>query len=399
MASITKRGKVYRVLWREQSGAQRSRTCPDLTTARELQREVERALALGRDWQVQPPREDTRLSVVVEAFLRDKARSKRPATVINLGRALDRFFVFLEERGIHEPTVDVLSRAILGEFYDWSPASVATRRNYVSAVTLAWRWAFNTDEYGDVTPRPRTLDLPVPASTPTVAPTWAEADALIARLAERPSQGLPSVIGYRAAVMMRFTGLRVGQVLRLEWPDVDLEDATLTIRGELGKSRAERRGRTVPISSHLVELMKGWGVREGPIISSAGCISSLGELLRIGWRDVAANGQARPEVFRGRPNHALRKLFSTELRAAGVARDVIEYLVGHSAGLPAVYTDARAISTEMRAAVALIPPITAAPSNIVALRRRARHGQVLPPRCQGDEASGPSARKLTLQAE
>jgi integrase len=73
----------------------------------------------------------------------------------------------------------------------------------------------------------------------------------------------------RLCTLLRFTGLRVDeQVMKLRWSDVDLERAELTIRGELGKSAAEREGRIVPISPHLVEILSGWGVREGYLVGT-----------------------------------------------------------------------------------------------------------------------------------
>jgi hypothetical protein len=56
--------------------------------------------------------------------------------------------------------------------------------------------------------------------------------------------------------------------MRLFWTDFNLEKATLTVRGERGKSADEKRGRVAPISRHLVEFLAGLGVREGFVIPS-----------------------------------------------------------------------------------------------------------------------------------
>ncbi|MCH2137420.1 MAG: hypothetical protein MK101_12740, partial [Phycisphaerales bacterium] len=66
MASIAKRRNAdgstgYRVRWRNGYGRQESHTCPDLTTARRVKAEIERARAIGEDWQ--PPRSQDRSGV------------------------------------------------------------------------------------------------------------------------------------------------------------------------------------------------------------------------------------------------------------------------------------------------------------------------------------------------
>lgn len=79
----------------------------------------------------------------------------------------------------------------------------------------------------------------------------------------------------------------------------------------------------------------------------------------------------RRAAWKGRPHHAFRKGFVTELRRAGADADAVEYLVGHSLGLRGVYTDPDALA--LRAAVALVPPLGGAGA-VVSLdsRRKAR---------------------------
>ena len=46
--------------------------------------------------------------------------------------------------------------------------------------------------------------------------------------------------------------------MRLKWDDFDLDEGTLYIRGELGKSKQERGGRWMYVSPHLIEHLKAW---------------------------------------------------------------------------------------------------------------------------------------------
>jgi integrase len=262
--------------------------------------------------------------------------------------------------------------SLLGEFYEYLAGhgrhgrarQDSTRRKIVDVVQLAWEWASNDDEFGEGVPPPRTIEMRRQQGAPTVAPTWEEMDSVINTFPEKAWQR-------RLAIMLRFTGLRVQQVMGLKWEDLDMTRATLVIRGELGKSRQERRGRTIPVSPHLVKIMSGWGRREGFIVITNGTgtreRAAQPRTMQTAWE----RSGARKMVHVGRPHHAFRKGFVSELRRAGADADAVEVLVGHSLGLRGVYTDADALP--LRDAVALIPPLANAQSVIqIGSRRKCR---------------------------
>jgi integrase len=229
--------------------------------------------------------------------------------------------------------------------------SAETVRKNVAWFQLFWKWLFNNAPEGAV-PMPRELPMATAPSKRTVAPTWDEMDACIA-----------ACTGWhrRLATLLRFTGLRVQQAMRLVWGDFDLKARTLTVRSELGKSRSEMRGRVVPISRHLAKNLEGW---RGDADAGARVIDSprFGETSRSRMareRDMArawTRAKVRPEAWEGRPHHAFRKGFVSGLKRAKADDEAVEFLVGHSLGLRGVYTDGDAIP--LRAAVALIPPLT-----------------------------------------
>ena len=203
-------------------------------------------------------------------------------------------------------------------------------------------------------PPQRRIEVRTSPSTPT----WAEADACVEHC-----------IGWRRnlAMVMRYTGLRVQQAMGLRWDDLDLDTATLRMRGELGKSRQERAGRIIPVSPHLVAEVQGWGVREGWLVEAGGRATER----RLACRSHAVGGAwrragVREEAWKGRPQHAFRKAFVSGLIGAGASREAVEHLVGHSLGLAGVYTDSDVLG--LRAAVALVPAIGA--GNVGPLRRR-----------------------------
>jgi integrase/recombinase XerD len=351
MATIEQRGSTWRVRWRDPDGRQRSRACPDHRTAKRLALDVAGEVAEGRRWSPRDAAPVPLLVDVLDAYLTDVRRLRSAGTARVYESRLDGFLLWAGE----DATVDALSRQLLADYYASLAPGLATRRQLVAAVERAWRWAAESDAYCDDVPRPRHLEVPAPPGRPTVAPTWAEVDAVIAHAKGEPHR--------RLLALLRCTGLRVHQALGLAWSDVDLERGTLRVRGELGKTSVERQGRVVPLAPVLLEELAGWGVREGALV--AGLKDEQAARLRTvaAWQ---ASGQ-RAELWQRRPHHAFRRAFVTGLRRAGADPDAVEVLVGHSLGLRGVYTDPEALG--LRDVVALVPKIV---SGVVSIGSRVR---------------------------
>lgn len=216
--------------------------------------------------------------------------------------------------------------------FEGKQREVSTRNKYTRTVQQLWQWAWEHDY--DV-PRPRTLRLREPPRGITQAPTWPQCDAMIACL-----EGV-NTWAHVLAVICRYTGLRDGQADLLEWRDVDLGKALLTVRPELGKTRAERQGRVIPITRHLATYLAGLGVREGfvvPLGSRAKRIVRQ-RVLRRAWQ----RAKVPAEVWQGQPGHAFRKAFLTELEARGVRERDAEYYVGHDQQIRGVYVAPRGL--------------------------------------------------------
>lgn len=248
MATVTKRQTSWLVRWYTLDGRQVGRSCPDKRTADRLALEVEQAKALGVDWE--PAVTRSTLEDVAAGYLRYVARTKRPTTLTVYGDMLIRFVAFV---GGDESAAKALTLRTLTDYYGHlDDVSESSRQQYVHAVHRLWAWAYDSDEHRGEVQRPRRLEMRAQESTPTVAPTWAECDACLASLR-------PSTAAFRAAVLMRYTGLRVGQACQITFGDFHPERGTLTVRGQLGKSRSERAGRIVPVSPHLLDALRAWG--------------------------------------------------------------------------------------------------------------------------------------------
>ncbi len=283
----------------------------------------------------------------------------RPNTAVRYARALDLFLRHLEQvhgKGAPLPP-SLLTRRLLAEWHTalkhdglhGRPRKDATRRKLVEVVQLSWAWLYDSDESGAVIPPPRKIRMVREPAAPTVAPTWAEMDACIGALRSWQRD---------LAVLLRFTGLRVQQAMYLTWDDVDLGARFVRVRGELGKSPQERRGRVIPVSAHLVDELRAWPVGDESYLVRSNRHSGGDRERMARARDVArawSRAGVREEAWRGRPHHSFRKGFVSELRRAGADADAVEFLVGHSLGLRGIYTDPTALP--LRATVDLIPPV------------------------------------------
>ena len=370
MAHIEPRGSKYRVRWRDPDGRSRNRSAPDKKSAQALKRDVERTVARGERWEPRATRQRPDLERILSGFIEECARINRPSTVRRYACNLELFRQWLRhtegENAFLDP--ELLSKRLLTNFWDYLLKSgrhgrsrqPSTSQKILSVVERFWAWAYNEDDYEFIVPQPKRLKVLTEPRTPTIAPTWAEMDACIA-VCEGPLRQL--------GILLRFTGLRVQQAMHLRWDDFDLANCRLTIRGELGKSKDERKGRIMPVSKHLVDEMGGWGPREGFLIPSTrkedGPRAREARARDMGraWKRAGV----REEAWRQRPHHAFRKGFISELKRAGADVDAVEFLVGHSLGLRGVYMDPEALP--LREAVGLVPALhSGSSSNLLALQ-------------------------------
>ena len=343
MAGITKRGDKWLVRWRDPDGSQRGRSFDTAKAAKAHAIEVSEHTAPGVRWEPRDARPAPRLGDVARDWLTDAARNYAPGTLTQHAHRLDLWLRWLQDReGVRTKLwPSLLTYQMLSAFhaeldgFEGKGRTESTRNKYDATVQLLWRWAWEQDYE---VPRVKSLRLRAPVRALTQAPTWAECDTMIACL-----EGV-NTWAHVLAVLCRYAGLRDGQADLIEWRDVDLEACTLTVRGELGKTRAEQQGRRLPISLHLVEFLSGPGRREGFVVP-------LGErterivrqrVLRRAWERAGV----APEPWRGQPGHALRKAFISELERAGVGEAAVDYSVRHGQRIRGVYVPPEALGLD-----------------------------------------------------
>lgn len=378
MATIERRDgdrDGWRVRWRSLDGRSRSHKCPDQRTAIQIAAEVDRSLARGIDWQ--RPRDRaaaTRIEDVIAAYLAHRAVRVAPHTLRVDGNHLEVVGRYLAAqrvtllRDLSRPLLDGLLAWLLkpGAALHGGQRKPASANRIAGAALLLWQWADEGGRYHDAPRAPRALDLAPAVPAAVVAPTWAEMDACVLA-----AQGWMRQL----AVWLRYTGLRVGESMHVEWRDLNMQAGRLTIRPEIDKMRS---GRTIPLHPLLLDEVATWGKREGYIIPCGRMTTrdARGRDLGRAWKRAGVC----EEVWRQRPDHAFRRGFKSGLLAAGANADAVDFLQGHALGQGSRsrYIDGGLLP--LAATLAMVPAISAgADAKVVPLR-------AMSPACPGGPA-------------
>jgi len=357
MATIEKRGEYWTVRWRFAGRQHRHGRIPSQATAKTIARQVEDATARGVLW-IGDTGAGATLAEAVAAYVEDRARIVAKATLSRESGSLARF------QDDHPDRLDVVDTDAIERWHGkllqrMSPLSA---NHEARAIDGFARWCLQRRQFRDGVGDLRDLRLPyaAPQLVPD-APSWGEMDAAIHR----------ATGWYRdLAIVMRCTGLRSQQAMHLRRGNVDLRALTITIPPSLpgSKSRAERRGRVVPLSRVLADELAAWGAWSPDLWlidrthrTASGYVAGADKRhpieptpMRNAWRATGIRATAWRQ-----PLHCFRKGFVTGLASAGVPDELRKYLVGHSGGVHAdTYTVWTLLEDRLREAVAIVPPIT-----------------------------------------
>ena len=163
-----------------------------------------------------------------------------------------------------------------------------------------------------------------------------------------------------AAMIMMFSGLRRGELIPLQWSDVDLKNGIIDVNKSVefvsnkavikkgGKSKAAER--LVPIPPILVDFLKSYKANS-KILSPYVCVSAKGKMhTKSSWRKMwdsylldlnVAYGYEGQDVSKYDPNklpmrieritpHYLRHTYTTLLYLQGVDLETAKQYLGHS---------------------------------------------------------------------
>jgi integrase/recombinase XerC len=153
-------------------------------------------------------------------------------------------------------------------------------------------------------------------------------------LIEAPSGDDPRARRDRAVLELLYAaGLRVSELVGLDWPDVDLSSRVVRVMGKGSKERMVPFGR--PAAEALRRWLEVWETRRDPagleegeepvFLNQRGTRLSDRDVRRVidKWVDQAA-------IARGVHPHTLRHTFATHLLENGADLRAIQELLGHS---------------------------------------------------------------------
>ncbi len=150
-------------------------------------------------------------------------------------------------------------------------------------------------------------------------------------LIEAPEGEGPLVLRDRAILELLYAaGLRVSELVGLDWPDVDLSARMVRVMGKGSKERMVPFGR--PAAEALRRWLETWEAVRGPgddaqpvFLNHQGTRLTDRSVRRVidRWVDAAA-------VARGVHPHTLRHTFATHLLEGGADLRAIQELLGHS---------------------------------------------------------------------
>jgi integrase len=193
-----------------------------------------------------------------------------------------------------------------------------------------------------------------PISEPKPAPTLLEVQQILA--AATPAQRV--VFGCLA-----FTGMRVGELQNLREEDVNLTSGWIHIVSRPGAETKTKMSRKVPIHPVLMDLLRLWGRRKGPLYFSAPPSPKYAEgghrinpkhandtFKRIARRLGMPVGREA-----GYTVHALRRFFETFCVNALVPQRAVDVWMGHRSdrSMAAVYYSIS--ETDSKAMMAKVP--------------------------------------------
>jgi integrase len=128
-------------------------------------------------------------------------------------------------------------------------------------------------------------------------------------------------------------GLRAGEIMGLEWADIDFRAGVLSVRRTIWKGQAVApkggRGRKVPMTARLAEALRALRHLQGPRVFYRQIRGEGGPLTQESTVTLVKRAQRRAEMEVTGEIHILRHTFCSRLAMRGAPAKAIQELAGH----------------------------------------------------------------------
>jgi integrase/recombinase XerC len=259
------------------------------------------------------------LSTFVDAFLEyiKYSRGRSENTVANYSVDLNQFVDYLSTQGVSSPLEMTASyvRAFLREMmsYGYAQASAARKLSSIRS------WIDYLIRSGVLEKDP-TAGVRGPRLPQRLRRGLAYDD--VKRLLVEGPRGKR---GRRDTVILELlygAGLRVAELVALDWEDIDLEERWIRVRGKGDKERL------VPMGRYAVQALLAWreelGASTGPLFPGQG-----GGRMTVRTAHRVVTKLARSVGLSGVTPHVLRHSFATHMLERGANLRVLQELLGH----------------------------------------------------------------------
>ena len=206
-----------------------------------------------------------------------------------------------------------------------------TQGRALSAIRTFFQWACR-EELATSNP---AAGVPTPKVPQTLARHLRPAE--VVRLLSAPDGNQPLILRDRSILELLYaTGLRVGELVSLDWSDIDLGGRVLRVMGKGGKERMVPFGRPAKVA--LQAWLNTWtGVRDGTRVQTGDEDDEPiflnhrgGRLSARSVRRILDRYVTEAAVAGGVHPHTLRHTFATHLLEEGADLRSIQELLGHS---------------------------------------------------------------------
>ncbi len=314
MASLYKRGRVWWLEYVQQNGerVQKSLKTRDKKTAEFKQKETEVGLTKGTLVHLKKSPFDEVLTEYEQYCTATKTRS----TVQRDKSVLKQFLAQVQPKPqtLADLTHSQVEAHIVRLRKDGKAPKTINR--FLEVIRALANWAIHQGYLAE-NPATKVKKLRVPKDPPRFL-TSAEIDQLLT--AAKDSHLLPMI------ATGVYAGLRLGELLHLEWTDIDFDRKVLTVQNkhELGFGTKSKKFRTVPLNGRLAEILDPFKKIEGFCFPA-----------EDGKRYASAPKRPYDAVlaktgFKGVGWHTLRHTFASRLVQEGVSIYKVSQWLGHS---------------------------------------------------------------------